>query len=128
MLGFYGYDFGSMNDGNGCGPFFGQMMTNIAEKKNEYEVEVMVPGSAKENISVTFEDSFLKVKAAGSKAENAVTQDEPEYVWKEFSRGDIERSIYIGEHIKKDGIHAEYADGILTIHVPKEDAQNIQVQ
>jgi|GEM_PF-1985170 len=128
MFGFYRYDCNGMDGNEGCGPVFGQMMTNISEHKNEYEVEVMIPGSAKENISITFEDAFLKVTVAGAKADNAETPEETEYLWKEFSKGDIERSIYIGEHIKKDGIRAEYANGILTIHVLKEDAQNIPVQ
>jgi HSP20 family protein len=128
MFRLYGYDFYSMNGNEGCGPVFGQMMTNIAESKGEYEVEVMIPGSAKENIFITFEDAFLKVKVAGAKVANTETPEETEYIWKEFSKGDIERSIYIGEHINKDGIRAEYVNGMLTIHVPKEDVQNIPVQ
>lgn len=131
MYGYYGYGFGGMEEDStqkGCGPIFGQMMTNIVDRDGEYEVEVVVPGASKEDIEVTYSDEFLQVSVDGKENDTDREQErKASYLWREFAKDGIERSIYVGGHIDEGGIRANYANGILTVHVPKEQRQAIEV-
>lgn len=131
MYGYYGYGFNGTDEDTvqkGCGPIFGQMMTNIVDRKGEYEVEVVVPGASKEDIGVTYADEFLQVSVAGKQNDADGEQEgKASYLWREFEKDGIERSIYVGGHIDEDGIRATYANGILTVRVPKEQKHAIRV-
>ena len=130
MYGYYGYGFDGSEDAmqKGYGPIFGQMMTNIVDRKGEYEVDVVVPGASKDEIEVNFADEFLQVSVAGEDERGGEEQEgEASCLWREFAKRGIERSIYVGGRVDEDGIRATYANGILTVHVPKEQRKTIEV-
>ena len=48
---------------------------------------------------------------------------EGKYLRKERYSGSMSRSFYVGEQITQEDIKAKFADGILTILVPKKEKQ-----
>ena len=48
--------------------------------------------------------------------------DEQGYLLREYGVGDFYRSFRISETIDASKISAEYADGVLTLHLPKTEA------
>jgi len=89
---------------------------NYSTKKNEsgYNFEMIVPGSNKENVKVTVEGEYLKIKC---KYES------------DFQSYDIDKSFSIPEDVETSKIKATVEDGILKVNLPlmkkKEKEKNI---
>lgn len=92
------------------------MKTDISEDENNYSLEIELPGYEKSDITVDYEKGYLTVRAEKSEKEGEV---KPNYIRKERSVS-CQRSFYIGE-IDEDSIAAKYANGVLTVTVPKQD-------
>ncbi|MDE6064787.1 MAG: Hsp20 family protein, partial [Lachnospiraceae bacterium] len=50
------------------------------------------------------------------------------YIRRERYTGNCSRSFYVGEGVTQEDIHAKYKDGILSLTVPKKDAEKIEAQ
>lgn len=89
---------------------------NIKETDQDFQIELAIPGYAKEDISIDVEDGVLSVKA--HKEEQS---EEPgTYTRKEFALSQYERSFRLPiEKIDLDGITAKLEHGILLLVVPK---------
>ena len=93
------------------------MKCDIYEEDDVYHIVMDVPGFKKEDISLEYEDGYLKIKA---------THEEEEKSNKKYMRRErtsiqrCERSFYLGE-LNEDMIKAEFKDGILKVSVPKID-------
>ncbi len=120
MFGFFDYDCGNAGGGYSWN-YFGELKVNMLDRDDSIDVLVTIPGVSKDKIEVSVKDEFLHV------AVKDVAEDEQTYLWKEFSANGISRDIYVGNHIKKDALKANYTNGILTINVPKEDVQKVSI-
>lgn len=49
-------------------------------------------------------------------------REEQGYLYRELSRGELRRSISLPAGLKTDAAEAAYADGILTLTIPKAEA------
>ena len=78
------------------------MKTDIKEKKNEYIIDIDLPGHASVN-----------------KEEN--DEEKGRFVRKERYSGSCSRSFYVGEDITEEEIKAKFKNGTLTIAVPKKE-------
>jgi HSP20 family protein len=93
---------------------------NLYELETEYLLTAELPGTSAENLDLTVK---------GKRPAPAGVADEQfrrhERVW-----GSWERSLNVPERVQEDNVSAEFADGILTIHLPKAPetkARQIQV-
>ena len=117
-------EFDLFNDFFGGDDFFSRresaiMKTDIKEKKDQYVIEIDLPGYEKENINLELKDGYLTVSAKVHKEESS---DETEkYVHKERFYGHCSRSFYVGEQYTEEDIHAEFKNGILRVSVPKKE-------
>jgi len=91
---------------------------DILEKPDELLVLADVPGATPETIDVKFEDGTLTIHAQVEPRQDAQTQ----YLLAEYGVGDFVRSFEVSEAIDSAKISAEYADGVLTLHLPKAEA------
>jgi HSP20 family protein len=91
---------------------------DIAERENEYAVRVELPGVSKDDVKITMQNNVLTVR--GEKKQEKETKD-ANYHRLERSYGSFERSFTLPATVKADRIDASYADGILTISLPKAD-------
>ena len=103
------------------------MKTDIRENRNNYVMEIDLPGLKKEDITINYENGYLTIKAS-----KLVESKTDSYIRRERFYGEVKRSFYIGEK-KETDIKANYESGILTISFPKEeiphkDGQNISIK
>ncbi len=91
---------------------------DILEKPDELLVLADVPGATSETIDVKFEDGTLTIHAQVEPRQDAQTQ----YLLNEYGVGDFHRSFDVSEAVDAAKITAEYADGVLTLHLPKAEA------
>jgi HSP20 family protein len=91
--------------------------TDIKEADKEYVIEAELPGYAKEEIAVEYNDGELTISA--NKDES--TEDKKDnYLRKERRVGRVART-FVFEDVNGDGIKAEFKDGVLKLNLPKLD-------
>jgi HSP20 family molecular chaperone IbpA len=90
---------------------------DIVEKPEELVLLADVPGAKGDQVDIHFEDGTLSLHAkVEPRRENG------DYLLQEYGVGDYWRTFEISEAIDASKISAEYADGVLTLHLPKADA------
>lgn len=95
-----------------------QMSTDVRETEDAYLIEMELPGFAKEDVKADLKNGYLTI--AATHAENKDEKDEAgKYLRKERYSGSMSRSFYVGEAVTQEDIKAKFADGILTVKVPK---------
>ena len=95
------------------------MKTDIKEKKNEYIIDIDLPGYDKEGIKLEIQDGYLTVHASVNKEEN--DEEKGRFVRKERYSGECSRSFYVGENVTENEIKAKFKNGTLTIEIPKKE-------
>lgn len=95
------------------------MKCDIYEKEGDYHIEMDIPGFKKEEISIEANDGYLTIKAEKNNEIDEKDEDK-NYIRRERSYGQIERSFYLGD-LDQDNIEASFKDGMLKIKVPKKE-------
>lgn len=95
------------------------MKTDIKEKKDEYVIDIDLPGYEKEGIKLNIQDGYLTVHATVNKEEK--DEEKGKFVRKERYLGECSRSFYVGESITENEIKAKFKNGTLTIKIPKKE-------
>ena len=106
-------------------PFFGSGMEewtvplDIREQDGQLIVEASVPGMKADQIEVEIEDDVLTIKG-----ETRTEKEEKKkgYLLKERSEGSFYRTVRLPEGVDGDRAESAYADGILTVTMPKKPA------
>lgn len=88
---------------------------DIYERPDELVMLVDLPGCQGEQIDVRFEDGELTIYAPVAARQAAGTR----YLVREYGVGDFYRTFRVGEQIDSQKMHATYALGVLTLHLPK---------
>lgn len=91
---------------------------DIIEQKDELLVVADIPGAKSDSIDVKFEDGTLEIEAAVAPRQSA----ENDCLLCEYNVGDYYRSFQVSEAIDASKISAQYADGVLTLRLPKAEA------
>jgi HSP20 family molecular chaperone IbpA len=91
---------------------------DIVEKNDELLLYAELPGAEGNSIDVDFEDGELRLHA---KVESRQAADR-QYLYQEYGIGDFYRTFQISEMIDAGKISAEFADGVLTLHLPKAES------
>lgn len=100
---------------NNLTPMTGGMRTDVRETENEYLLEIDMPGLAKENINIEYQDGMLTISA--QQEESHQNQDH-RYIRQERHLGRSSRSYQIHD-VEEDKIQATYRDGVLQVTLPK---------
>lgn len=88
---------------------------DILERATELVIVADMPGANAKAIDIQFENGMLTLQ--GRVAERESPNARP--LLREYGLGDFRRVFEIGELIDSQRISAEYADGVLTLHLPK---------
>ena len=91
---------------------------DILEQQDELLVLADVPGAKGDTIDLKFEDGTLEIRAEVAPRQ----EDNRTCLRREYGVGDYYRSFQVSESIDAGKISAEYADGVLTLHLPKAEA------
>lgn len=91
---------------------------DIVETRDELTVFADLPGLRPEDISVEFENGTLSIHGVvRDRQDDSVT-----FLRREYGVGDFYRTFQVSEAIDSSRITAEYTEGVLTLHLPKQEA------
>ncbi len=95
---------------------------NVKENKNDFEIELAVPGFSKKDIEVTIENDVLHICAKQEKEE---VEENENYTRKEFSYNSFDRRLQLPNSVdQNEKIEAKYKDGVLTLNLSKKEEAN----
>ena len=104
----------------------GNISSDIKELADGYQIEMELPGFAKEEVKAQLKDGYLTITAehnAENKEENNEEGQKKEavkYIRRERYYGKCQRSFFVGKNVTEEDINAKFENGILTMYVPKE--------
>ena len=91
----------------------------ISENDKEYTVKAELPGMMKKDLNIDYEKAILTI--SGEKFEEKKEGDNRLYHLVERSFGTFNRSFTFPEIVESEKITAEFNEGILMIHLPKNE-------
>ena len=94
---------------------------NIMETKDNYKLELCVPGLTKEDVklSIDAEGNLVVEMVKENKSEKKENKEEMRYLRHEFSVEHFRQTVMLPEDIHKEQISAKVENGILDIIIPK---------
>lgn len=103
---------------------------NVKETKDEYVVEIAVPGVRKEDFTVCVdEEDYLVItlekreekesKGDGECSEKEQTECGERYLRREFSFSKFQQTLILPDNVDKERIRARVKHGVLKIELPK---------
>jgi HSP20 family protein len=106
-------------------PFQGHSLppVNIIEKEDQFQIQLSAPGLTKDKFQIQLNQNALTISylEEGSKKE-----EEGKFTRREFRNFTFKRSFTLPETIDKEGIVANYEDGILKLALPKKEEAKAQ--
>lgn len=116
LNGFFGKDlFNELNT-----PAFAGTVpaVNVVENKEGFRIEVAAPGLQKSDFKLNLEKNQLTISAEKEQKEE---ENNEKYTRKEFKYSSFQRTFTLPNTVDGDKIEANYADGILSIALPKRE-------
>lgn len=99
-----------------------EMLTDVREHEDHYDLEIDLPGFKKEDITVELENGYLTITA--NKGHDQEEKDKKgTIIRQERYSGTMSRSFYLGENYRTEDIKASFEGGVLTLNVPKKEEQ-----
>jgi HSP20 family protein len=101
---------------------------DIMERDADFEIQLVMPGLNKENISLHIDKGVLTVSAELENKETDENEAKEHVVYhlRERVYGPYQRSFQLPDNIKEDKIKAGYENGILTINLQKERTKPVK--
>ena len=97
---------------------------NVIESNTDYKVEVAAPGMTKEDFNIHLTDNNELVISMEKKNETKEEDKEnKKYVRREFSYSKFEQALVLPDDVEKEKISANVNDGVLSIVLPKQTAE-----
>jgi HSP20 family protein len=90
---------------------------DIAAGEKEYTISVEIPGVEEKDLNLDLSDGTLRIR--GEKRQEKEDK-ESSYYRMERSYGSFQRVISLPEDVDEDGIKAHYANGVLTVKLPRK--------
>ncbi len=90
------------------------MRTDVRDTEGAYLFDIEMPGFAKEDISVSFDNGYLTVNAS-----RKVEEEKKDAFIRQERNCSCEREFYVGD-IDEKLIKAKYENGVLYLTVPKD--------
>lgn len=103
-------------------PHFFEPTVDMNETDAEYIIALDLPGVDKDKVEITIENGYLSISGE-RQTEKQTESDDQSFYRMERSFGAFERAFPLPGPIHEDQIQAKYADGVLTIRLPKRDEE-----
>jgi HSP20 family protein len=91
---------------------------NIAERKDDFRIELAAPGYTREDFKVEHDNGVLTIN---SEKKQESSDNDDRYTRKEFSYASFKRSFSLPEYADAEKISAEYKNGLLVLTIPKKE-------
>lgn len=90
---------------------------NVKENKEDFEIELAVPGFSKNDIEITMEDDVLHICAKKSKQDEVAEEG---YTRREFSYNELDRKLQLPASVNQnEKVKATYKNGVLILNLTK---------
>lgn len=104
------------------------MKTDVQEHDDHYEVDIDLPGFAKDELSLELKEGCLVISASKGLDKSEQDEQSGKFVRRERYVGSMSRSFYVGENVKQEDIRAKYENGVLTLSIPKVEARKPEIE
>ena len=91
---------------------------NIAERKDDFRIELAAPGYTREDFKVEHESGVLTIS---SEKKQEKSDNDDRYTRQEFSYASFKRTFSLPEYVDAEKISAEYKNGLLMLAIPKKE-------
>lgn len=89
---------------------------NVLDEEKQFTIEVAAPGMKKEDFKVDLSNGVLTICA---KSEQQKEDKKDNFVRREFSYQNFQRSFWLPDNVDAAGIKAAYDQGMLKLSLPK---------
>ena len=96
-----------------------RMPVDVAERDGIYEIKADLPGIKKESINVRIDGNVVQIDALGTQDKETAPANQ-RLLRRERYLGNITRTFSMAEDIDDAKVQAKYADGVLTLELPKK--------
>ncbi|NET36789.1 MAG: Hsp20/alpha crystallin family protein [Cyanothece sp. SIO1E1] len=96
----------------------------IEETAEDILLKLEIPGLEPKDLDVKVTEDSVSISG---ERRSEVKSEEKGMMRSEFHYGKFERVIPLSTHIQSDGVQAEYKNGILTLTMPKAEAEKTKV-
>jgi len=100
------------------------MKTDVHEHEDHYEVDIDLPGFAKDEITIELNNGYLTVSAAKGLDKDQNDQ-KGKLIRQERYAGAMQRSFYVGEELTEEDVKASFKHGVLSLCLPKKEAKAV---
>ena len=100
------------------------MKTDVHEHEDHYEVDIDLPGFAKDEIKIELNNGYLTVSAAKG-LDKDQNDKKGKLIRQERYAGAMQRSFYVGEELTEDEVKASFKHGVLSLCLPKKEAKAV---
>jgi HSP20 family protein len=107
-----------------------KMRIDVSENDKSYSVKADLPGVKKEDINVRVEGNLVSIEAQ-ARSEKEEKGECGKVLRSERYYGTIARSFSLGQDVDASRVQAKYADGVLSLDLPKAaaaDSRRIAIQ
>jgi len=92
--------------------------TNVSETTDKYNVEILLPGTTKDKISVNVENGILKIEN-NVENENENESTEENFTRREWRRSHFSKQFSLPKNADSNSVNASYENGVLKIAIAK---------
>ena len=95
---------------------------DVAERGDAYVIHAELPGVSPDEVDVSFEQNVLTIRGTKPASFDVAAEGELRMFAAERVHGSFERSVRLPEFVDAEKIDANFANGLLTVTVPKAQA------
>ncbi len=95
------------------------MLVDIKEFKDRFEMDVDLPGFKKNEISLELEKGYLTISATPTKTKEP-NERKGRFIRCERFTGANRRTFFVGEEVKSEDISARFENGVLAVTILKK--------
>lgn len=96
-----------------------KMQIDVMERDGTYEIKADLPGVKKENINVRIDGNVVQIDADINQEKESRTNG-GKILRSERYQGSVSRSFSLAQDVDDSKAKANYADGVLTLELPKK--------
>jgi HSP20 family protein len=106
------------------GPFANRKAANIEENDSSFIISLYAAGLTKSNFKISVTNDVLTIAYNTPKTDEA---SQSQYTHLEYEPGSFERSFQLNGKVLTENISAAYTDGVMVVTLPKNPAQEVNV-
>lgn len=93
---------------------------NVEETSDQLVLTAELPGMSEDDIELELENNILTISGEKRAEREEGGEDRRFHLW-ERSYGSFQRSFTLPRTVEADGIEARFKDGVLFVHMPKQE-------